>query len=145
MMRDFVYSGTWPNCCMRQGVSSVFAISLSSTPLEVFKSTFVPLNPKKMKWNTPIYSSVALDRHGTRDVVAWWLRRRTFMPELVGSIPAQVRPHSNTLRQCMNPWLLRDCAESGSIGAQDVQHLEIRWRFNGVLSPGGNVRLVKSC
>ncbi len=73
------------------------------------------------------------------------LRRRTSMPEVVGSIPAQVRSHSNTLRQGMNPWLLPDCTERGSTGAQNVQHLEICWRFNGVLSPGGNVRIVKSC
>ncbi len=79
------------------------------------------------------------------DVVAWWLRRRTSMLEVGNSIPAQVRPHSNTLRQGMNPWLLLDCTESGSIGAQNVQHLEICWRFNGGLSPGGNVRLVTSC
>ncbi len=45
----------------------------------------------------------------------------------------------------MNAWLLPDCTESGSIGAQNVQHLEICWRLNGVLSPGGNVRLVNSC
>ncbi len=67
------------------------------------------------------------------------------MPDVVGSITAQVSTHSNTIRQGMNPWLLPDCTESGSIGAQNVQHLEIRWRFNGELSPGGNVRLVKSC
>ncbi len=79
------------------------------------------------------------------DILAWWLRHRTSMPKVVGSIPAQVRAHGNTLRQGMNPWLLPDCTESGSIGAQNVQHLEIRWRFNGVLSPGGNVRLGKSC
>ncbi len=72
------------------------------------------------------------------------LRHHTSMLEVVGSIPAQIRPHSNTLRQGMNPWLLPDCTESGSIGVQNVQHLKIRWRFNGVLSLGGNVRLVKS-
>ena len=37
------------------------------------------------------------------DVVAWWLRRRTSMLEVVGPIPAQLRPYSNTLRQGMNP------------------------------------------
>ena len=37
------------------------------------------------------------------DVVAWWLRRLTSMPEVGGSIPAQIRLHSNTLRQGMNP------------------------------------------
>ncbi len=37
------------------------------------------------------------------DLVAWRFRRRTSMPEVVGSIPAQVRPRSNTLRQGMNP------------------------------------------
>ncbi len=83
------------------------------------------------------------------DIVAWWLRCQTSMPEVVRSIPAhghaQVRPHCNTLRRGMNPWLLPDCTESGSICAQNVQHLEIHWRFNGVLSPGDNVRLVKSC
>ena len=77
--------------------------------------------------------------------VAWWLRHQASMPEVMGSIPAHVRPHSNTLRQGMNPWLLLDCTESGSIGTQNVQHLEIRWRFNGVLSPESNVRLEKSC
>ena len=77
--------------------------------------------------------------------MAWLLRRRTSMPEVVGSISAQVRPHSNTFRQGMYPWLLPDCTEGGSIGAQNVQHLKICWRSNGVLSPGGNVRLLKSC
>ena len=67
------------------------------------------------------------------------------MLEVVGSILTQVRPQSNTLRQGTNPWLLPDCTEGGSIGGQNVQHFEICWRFNGVLSPGGNVRLVKSC
>ena len=79
------------------------------------------------------------------DVMAWWLRRRTSMPGVVGLTPAQVRPHSKTLRQGMNIRLLPDCTESGSIGVQNVQHLEIRWKFDGVLSPGCNVRLVKLC
>ncbi len=39
------------------------------------------------------------------------------MTEVVGLIPAQVRPHSNTIKQGMNPKLLLDCTESGSIGA----------------------------
>ncbi len=68
------------------------------------------------------------------------------MQEVMGSKPASVRPHSNTLRQGMNPQLLTDRTGSESIGAQNVQHLEIlRLRFDRVLSPGGNVRLVKSC
>ncbi len=77
--------------------------------------------------------------------MAWWLRHRTSMPEVVGLIPAQVRPHSNTLRKGIWTRLLPDRTESRYIGVQNVQHLEIHWRFNGVLSPGGNVRLVKSC
>ena len=59
------------------------------------------------------------------DMVAQWLGRRTSMPEVVGSNPASVRLHSNTLKQGMNPALLPDGTESGSIGAQNVQHLEI--------------------
>ena len=41
------------------------------------------------------------NRHG--DIVAWWLRRRTSKLRGMGSNPALVRPHSNTLRQGMNP------------------------------------------
>ena len=40
----------------------------------------------------------------SRDIVAWWVRCRTFMhAEAQGSNPAQVTLHSNTPRQGMNP------------------------------------------
>ncbi len=67
--------------------------------------------------------------------MAWWIRHWTSMPEVVGSISC-----SDQAAQLPN------CTVSGSIGVQNVQHLEIlNLRFDGVLSPGGNVRLVKSC
>ncbi len=37
------------------------------------------------------------------DVVAWWVRHWASMSWVVVSIAAQVRLHSNTLRQGMNP------------------------------------------
>ena len=77
--------------------------------------------------------------------MAWWVRHWTSMPRDMVPNPAKVRLHSTTRRQWKNS-LLPDCIERGSIGAQNVQHLEIlRWRFNLVLSPAGNVRLVKLC
>ncbi len=77
---------------------------------------------------SPIAESAAIG-----GILAWWARRWISMPEVVGSIPAQMRLHSNTLRQGMNPWLLPDCTKSGSMGVQNVQHLEIlHWRFGGV-------------
>ncbi len=36
-------------------------------------------------------------------VVSWWVHHWTFMPEVMSSIPAHVRLHSDTLRQRMNP------------------------------------------
>ncbi len=59
------------------------------------------------------------------NIVAWWLAYRTSMPEVMGSNPALVRRTVPLSRQGMNPQLLPDCTESGSIGAQNVQHMEI--------------------
>ena len=67
--------------------------------------------------------------------MAWWVRLWTSMPEVVGSISC-----SDLAAQLPN------CTESRSICVQNVQHLEIlNLRFGRVLSPGGNVRLVKPC
>ena len=60
-------------------------------------------------------------------------RALDFHEETVGSIPAQIRLHSNV------------GAQNTCIGGQNVQDLEIlHRRFDGVLSLGGNVVLVKS-
>ncbi len=78
--------------------------------------------------------------------MAWWLRRRTSMPEVMGSIPAQVRLQSNTLRQSMSPWLLLDCTEDLYVykmcstwkfveGSMEFSHWGVMWslesRVNG--------------
>ncbi len=57
--------------------------------------------------------------------MAWWVRHWTSTQDVVGLIPAQVRLHSNTLNQGMNPLLLPYRTERGSI----VHKMCSTWKF----------------
>ena len=80
---------------------------------------------ERQAFGSPIAKLQSIQVRSVGDVMAWRVRHWTSMPEAVRSSPTQVRLHSNTLRLGMNPSLLPDCTESGSIGAQNVQHLKI--------------------
>ena len=70
------------------------------------------------------------------DIVAWWVRHGS-------STPLRSRCVVIPLGKFWTPNGYR-IAVSESIGVQNVQHMDIlRWSFDGVLSPGGNVRIVK--